>query len=92
MKNLIQPANDAEAQALKSLLRQHGIESRIISFHDTAYDGLFQSQYGWGVIKVAEANYEEAARIVREWKDSSPDEVPWEDSDTNPGEGKPSGQ
>lgn len=80
MKSLIKPENEAEARALQLLLLQHGIESQVISFHDTAYDGLFQAQYGWGVIKVTEDNYTEAARIVREWKESSPANIPWDDN------------
>ncbi|MDH3330580.1 MAG: DUF2007 domain-containing protein [Desulfobulbaceae bacterium] len=77
MKNLINPENAAEAHALQSLLEQHGIRAGIVSFHDTAYDGLFQAQYGWGVIRVADQDFAEAQRIVREWKDSSPDKVNW---------------
>lgn len=77
MKNLIKPANAAEAQALQSLLRQHGITAVVISFHDTAYDGIFQAQYGWGVLRVTEGDFAEARKIVQEWRDSSPEEVPW---------------
>lgn len=79
MIELLKPENEAEALALQSLLRQHGIKSQVISYHDTAYDGLFQSQYGWGVIRVAEKDHAEAARIVREWKESSPNDIPWEE-------------
>jgi len=43
-------ANLIEAQVVESMLRQHGIPYRIRSFHDTAYDGLFQFQKGWGEI------------------------------------------
>ncbi|MDW7773577.1 MAG: DUF2007 domain-containing protein [Desulfobulbaceae bacterium] len=77
MKNLVTPENAAEANALQALLEQHGIHAVIVSFHDTAYDGLFQAQYGWGVIRVAEQDFAKADRIVREWRESSPDEVDW---------------
>ena len=80
MKNLIKPENSAEAHALQSLLEEHGIQSQIISFHDTAYDGLYQQQYGWGLIRVAESDLVEARTIVREWKDSSPNTIPWNGS------------
>lgn len=78
MKNLINPDNAAEAQALQSLLAEHGIPASIVSFYDTAYDGLFQAQYGWGVIRVAELDFIEAQRIVREWKKSPPDTMDWQ--------------
>ncbi len=78
MKNLIKPENEAEARALKSLLKEHDIDAEIVSFHDTAYDGLFQAQYGWGVIRVAEKDFQKAEVLVKEWLDSAPLTVPWE--------------
>jgi len=78
VKNLVQPENEAEANAIKSLLEEQGIYAEIQSFHDTAYDGLFQSQYGWGVIRVSEADLPEAKRIVEEWKPATPQELPWQ--------------
>ena len=78
MKNLMKPENEAEANVIKSILEQHGIYAEIKSFHDTAYDGLFQSQYGWGVIRVSEADLIEAKRIIEEWKNASFEEIPWE--------------
>ncbi len=42
--------NAIEAQLLSSLLQQYGIPHRLRSHHDTAYDGLFQLQKGWGEI------------------------------------------
>jgi hypothetical protein len=40
--------NIIEAQLIDSVLNEYGIPHRIRSFHDTAYDGLFQFQLGWG--------------------------------------------
>jgi hypothetical protein len=81
MKNLIKPENEAEAIAIKSLLDEHGIYVEIKSFHDTAYDGLFQTQYGWGVIRVDESNFSKAKKIVDEWYQASPEVIPWEDKE-----------
>lgn len=52
MKILLKPKNEPEANAIKSILEENGIHAEIQSFHDTAYDGLFQSQFNWGVIRV----------------------------------------
>lgn len=82
MKNLLKPDNSAEAEALQSLLQQHGIHSQVISYHDTAYDGLFQAQYGWGVLRVAESDFINAEKIVNEWKASTPGELPWDGEDS----------
>jgi len=46
--------NAIEAQLLGSILTEHNIPHRIHSFHDTAYDGLFQVQKGWGMIMAPE--------------------------------------
>ena len=83
MKNLMQPENQAEANVIKSVLEDHGIFAEIKSFHDTAYDGLFQSQYGWGVIRVSETDFAQAEKIIEEWKNASPGELPWKNKQTN---------
>ena len=79
MKDLIKPENAAEANVIKMILEDNGISAEIKSFHDTAYDGLFQSQLGWGVIRVLEEDFPEAQKIVEDWKNASPEEVPWEE-------------
>ncbi len=81
MKDLMKPEDAAEANVIKLILEEQGIAAEIKSFHDTAYDGLFQSQYGWGVIRVSEEDFPEAQRIIEEWKHSSPEEIPWEDEE-----------
>ena len=77
MKTLMKPENEAEANVIKSVLAENGIYAEIKSFHDTAYDGLFQSQYGWGLIRVAEKDLPEAQRIIAEWTNAAPEELPW---------------
>ena len=42
--------NAIEAQLLSSVLTEYEIPHRLRSYHDTAYDGLFQLQKGWGEI------------------------------------------
>ena len=52
-KNFVRIAileNTFEADLLVSALKDLGIGHQIRSFHDTAYDGLFQVQKGWGEI------------------------------------------
>jgi type III secretory pathway lipoprotein EscJ len=83
MKNLMKPENEAEANVIKSVLGEHGIYAEIRSFHDTAYDGLFQSQYGWGEIRVSETDFAEAQRIIEEWKNASPGELQWKNKLTD---------
>jgi hypothetical protein len=62
MKNLVvlRLHNEVEAQVLTSILDQDHIPYVVRSFHDSAFDGLFQNQLGWGQI---EAEYEYGSRI-----------------------------
>jgi len=73
----MKPENEAEANVIKSVLEDNGIYAEIKSFHDTAYDGLFQSQYGWGLIRVSEKDLPEAQSIIEEWRNAAPEELPW---------------
>ncbi len=54
MKNLERIAvleNEVQAQVLDGLLKERRIPHVIRSYHDSAYDGLFQSSHGWGHIE-----------------------------------------
>lgn len=42
--------NAIEAQLVSSILNEREIPHQVYSFHDTAFDGLFQTQKGWGKI------------------------------------------
>ena len=47
--------NMIEAQVLSAALDERGLPYRIRSYHDTAYDGLFQLQKGWGEVQAPES-------------------------------------
>jgi type III secretory pathway lipoprotein EscJ len=83
LKTLMKPENEVEANVIKSVLEEQGIYAEIKSFHDTAYDGLFQSQYGWGVIRVSDADFTEAKKIVKEWSNASPEKLPWKNKSSD---------
>ncbi|MBW1778597.1 MAG: hypothetical protein JRI76_10155 [Deltaproteobacteria bacterium] len=55
--------NAIEAQLVESILTEQGIPHRIRSYYDTAYDGLFQVQKGWGEIH-APASFKETIREI----------------------------
>jgi len=56
--------NVIEAQLIASILNEHNIPHRIRSFHDTAYDGLFQFQMGWGALFAPLSNKGEILEIL----------------------------
>ncbi len=43
--------NEIEAQILTSILEEENIPYLLKSYHDSAYDGIFQIQKGWGCIE-----------------------------------------
>jgi len=46
--------NEVEANLMKTELLKRDIPHIIRSYHDSAYNGLFQMQKGWGIIKAPE--------------------------------------
>jgi hypothetical protein len=42
--------NEIEAHLLRSILEERGIPHSVISFYDTALDGLYVLQKGWGYV------------------------------------------
>jgi hypothetical protein len=46
--------NEIEAMLLDEILNEKGIPHLIRSYHDSAYDGLWQLQSGWGHIEAPE--------------------------------------
>ncbi len=66
--------NAIEAQVLQSMLNQHQIPHRVRSFYDTAYDGLFQVQKGWGELTAPEPYRQEILDIVKDIQSDQKDE------------------
>jgi hypothetical protein len=60
--------NRFEGDRISQALHEAGIPFLIKSFLDTAYDGLYIPQKGWGVVMVSEKNREEAERLIGEVK------------------------
>ena len=62
--------NEIEAELLESVLTERSIPHLIRSYHDTAYDGLFQVILGWGHIEIPDEYQEKAAELYRNYKKS----------------------
>jgi len=56
--------NEIEARLLDSVLNERNIPHLIISYYDTAYDGLYQTQKGWGYVSAPEAYLKEIREII----------------------------
>ncbi len=57
--------NEVQAQLLGALLTEQNIPHFLKSYHDSAYDGLFQAQLGWGHLEAPE-HYREAIESLYE--------------------------
>jgi hypothetical protein len=58
--------NEIEAQLLDSILSERDIPHLMVSYHDTAYDGLFQTQKGWGHVSAPAPFKQEILEILDE--------------------------
>ena len=56
--------NMVEAQMLESMLKEHDIPHVIRTYHDSAYDGLFQHSKGWGHIEAHEQHESEILTLL----------------------------
>lgn len=65
-KKIVTLENQAQAQRLEGVLIERGIPHFMRTYHDSAYDGLFQAQMGWGHIEAPEEYEEEILGIFNE--------------------------
>ena len=56
--------NPIEANLLDSILNERNIPHFMQSYYDTAYDGLYQTQKGWGHVSAPISYHEEIREIV----------------------------
>ena len=67
--------NRFEGDRVSHALNETGVPFLIKSYLDTAYNGLFIPQRGWGAVMVPETFKEETERIITEVKKSFQKEV-----------------
>ena len=65
--------NIIESQVLEAALTDRGIPHRIRSYHDTAYDGLFQMQKGWGEVRTPADRKGQVVEMLAEIRAAAPD-------------------
>ena len=59
--------NEIEARRLSEILTDKNIPHLLRTYHDSAYDGLWQSQSNWGHIEAPEEFSEEIKLIYNEF-------------------------
>jgi len=76
MENYIKIAvldNDFEAQMLESILKERQIPHLLKSYYDTAFDGLYQTQKGWGHISSPDQYSKEIKEILSDLRKTARD-------------------
>ena len=58
--------NEIEATLLDEILTEKGIPHILRTYHDSVYDGLWQTQSAWGHLEAPEENREEILEIYQE--------------------------
>lgn len=58
--------NEFEAKLLDEILNEKEIPHMIRSYHDSAYDGLWQTQSVWGHLEAPEESGDEILQIFNE--------------------------
>lgn len=66
MKKILSLSSEIEAMRIKEILDNHEVPHLIRSFYDSAYDGIFQHQYGWGVLEADESDEERILSLVND--------------------------
>ena len=65
-KKILSLNSEIESIRIKEILDSNEIPHIIRSYHDTAYDGLYQSQYGWGELEADEKDEEKILALVKD--------------------------
>ena len=68
-EKIVELENAVEAGLIRKLLEEKNIPFRLRSYHDTAYDGIFQAQLGWGHIEAPVEYADEIRRIYADIRD-----------------------
>jgi len=58
--------NEVEAQLVDGLLSDQDIPHVMRSYHDSAYDGIFQGAGAWGHIEAPLSFHEHVMRVIKE--------------------------
>ena len=63
--------NNHEANLLDSILNERAIPHLIESYYDTAFDGLYQTQKGWGRLSAPKSYHEEIIQIISDLREEA---------------------
>ncbi|HIG27284.1 MAG TPA: hypothetical protein EYQ50_05610 [Verrucomicrobiales bacterium] len=71
VKKIVVLDSEIQAELIDSILNDRNIPHVMRTYHDSAYDGLFQAGQGWGHIEAEEKHREEIVTIFKDVKKQS---------------------
>ena len=71
-KRILVLENAIEAQLLHSILTERSIPHVMVSYRDSAYDGIYQLRRGWGHVGAPERYREDIAAIHEDLSQAQP--------------------
>jgi hypothetical protein len=60
--------NEVQSELVDSVLSERGIPHLMRSYHDSAYDGIFQTHAGWGHIEAPQSFRDEILAVIEDVK------------------------
>ena len=66
LKRVVVLENAIQAQLLDSILTERNIHHVMVSYRDSAYDGIYQLRKGWGHVEAPERHREEILTICED--------------------------
>ena len=68
--------NMVQAQLLESMLKEHDIPHVMRTYHDSAYDGVFQGPKGWGQVDAPEQHESEILALLEDLRTRESENTP----------------
>jgi len=70
-EKILELSNEFEAELIEEILKDRNIPFFIRKFHDSAYDGLWEAQSGWGNLMAPPEFKDEILKIYAEMSNTS---------------------
>ncbi len=86
MKKITLLDNMVQAHVLESLLKEQGIPHLVVSYHCSAYDGIFQDQKGWGHLEAPEEHEGRILELIEQLKSQTGQDARRESPESDPRE------
>ncbi|MEK7270965.1 MAG: hypothetical protein AAB215_08525, partial [Planctomycetota bacterium] len=65
--------NEVQAEAVDAVLAERGIPHGMISYHDSAFNRVFESKTGWGYVEAPKALRDEVLKAIKDLAGPPPD-------------------